>query len=170
MPNDVYKIIPYNRENALAYAHKWAFGRNPKYLKFDNFGGDCTNFISQILYEGSKVMNYTPIYGWYYINSSQRTASWTGVTYLYNFLVNNKSKGPFGEQVEVSRIKQGDVLQLSFKESGPFNHSMVIVSTGDQPSLDNILIATHTYDSDYRPIQSYNYKRIRFIHIGGVRV
>ena len=34
----------YNREEALAYAKKWAFGRNPIYYNFDPVGGDCTSF------------------------------------------------------------------------------------------------------------------------------
>lgn len=36
----------YDRPAALAYARKWALGRNPAFLDFENLGGDCTNFIS----------------------------------------------------------------------------------------------------------------------------
>ena len=59
--------MEYNRANAVAYAKKWAYGRNPKYYDFSDLGGDCTNFASQCIYAGSGVMNYTPTYGWYYI-------------------------------------------------------------------------------------------------------
>ena len=45
-------------------------------------------------------MNYTPIFGWYYRSSSDRTASWTGVEYLYNFLIGNRSVGPYAVEVE----------------------------------------------------------------------
>ena len=34
----------YDREKAVAYAHKWAYGRNPAYGDFSEMGGDCTNF------------------------------------------------------------------------------------------------------------------------------
>lgn len=33
----------YDREAAVAYAHRWAMGRNPAYLDFHGIGGDCTN-------------------------------------------------------------------------------------------------------------------------------
>ena len=33
--------MDFSRERALAYAHRWAFGRNPEYLAFDRLGGDC---------------------------------------------------------------------------------------------------------------------------------
>ena len=52
--------MEYNRENAVAYAKKWAYGRNPKYYDFSDLGGDCTNFASQCIYAGSGIMNYTP--------------------------------------------------------------------------------------------------------------
>ena len=32
-------------------------------------------------------MNFTPVMGWYYRSSYDRTPSWTGVEYLYHFLV-----------------------------------------------------------------------------------
>ena len=41
--------MDFSREKALAYAHRWAFGRNPEYLAFDRLGGDCTSFVSQCL-------------------------------------------------------------------------------------------------------------------------
>ena len=87
-------IIPYRRSLAVQYARRWALSRNPAYYNFDDLGGDCTNFASQCIYAGSGVMNYTPIYGWYYITANDRTASWTGVEYLHRFLVGNEGGGP----------------------------------------------------------------------------
>ena len=52
------RIIKYNKEKALQYAKKWAMDRNPEYYNFDTVGGDCTSFISQIMYSGSGIMNY----------------------------------------------------------------------------------------------------------------
>ncbi|HHV28292.1 amidase domain-containing protein [Acetivibrio mesophilus] len=162
-------VRPYNRSRAVEYAHKWAFGRNPKYFSFDKLGGDCTNFASQVLFAGSNVMNYTPTYGWYYIDSNRRTASWTGVNFLYNFLVNNKGSGPYAQESDVRDIEPGDIIQLSFGGAPNFDHSPVVVQVGSPVSLQNILIAAHTYDRDYYPITKYNWVDIRFIHILGVR-
>ena len=73
--------LPYDRSAAVRYAARWAYGRNPAYMNFTGIGGDCTNFVSQFIYAGAGVMNYTPDFGWYYISPDNRAAAWTGVTY-----------------------------------------------------------------------------------------
>lgn len=163
------KVIEYDREKAVQYALKWAFGRNPQYYNFDKLGGDCTNFASQVIFAGGGVMNYTPIYGWYYTNPQKRTASWTGVNYLYNFLTSNKESGPFAEQVDAKDIKPGDIIQLSFGSSANYNHSLVVIKVGLNPGIDNILIAAHTEDRIDYPLTSYNWAYIRYLHIVGIR-
>jgi hypothetical protein len=163
------KIMAYDRERAVGYAHEWAFKRNPKYFDFHAYGGDCTNFASQVLLAGSGVMNYTPVHGWFYISSYQRTASWTGVGFLYDFLVNNKGAGPFAEVVDIKDAEPGDIIQLSFKGGGVYNHAPVVVSAGSPAGLENIKIAAHTYDRDHYPITNYRWKEYRVLHIKGVR-
>lgn len=163
------KIYPYDRDNAVRYAHEWAYKRNPGYFDFENFGGDCTNFASQVIYAGSGIMNYTPTYGWYYANSDDRAPSWTGVNFLFDFLVNNNDLGPFAEQVDKKDVVPGDIAQLSFEDGINFEHSLVLVQVGSPASYENMLTATHTYDKDYNPLSSYDWKGIRFLHISGVR-
>ena len=80
-------IKPYNRERAVTYAQKYAFSQNPIFGNFRGIGGNCTNFVSQAIYAGSCVMNYTPTFGWYYISLDNRSPSWTGVDYFYNFII-----------------------------------------------------------------------------------
>ena len=75
----------YDRERAYEYAKKWAFDRNPLFFDYTGIGGNCTNFVSQAIYAGGCVMNFTPVYGWYFLSDSRRTASWTGVEFFYNF-------------------------------------------------------------------------------------
>ena len=163
------KIIEYDREKAVQYAVKWAFSRNPQYYNFDKLGGDCTNFASQAIFAGGGVMNYTPIYGWYYINAQKRTASWTGVNYLFNFLTGNKESGPYAEQVDAKDMKPGDIVQLSFGGAPNYNHSLVVIKVGITPSMENILIASHSVDRIDYPLTNYNWADIRFLHIVGIR-
>ena len=162
------KIRVYDRKNVLKYAKKWAFSRNPKYYNFDSVGGDCTSFASQCIYEGAKIMNYNSN-GWFYKNGNNKSPSWSGVEFLYNFLVNNKGIGPYGSEVPMNEIKVGDLAQLSF-DGQKFAHSLIIVDIKKPINLDKILIAAHTYDSYNKKISSYNFKKIRFIHIENVRV
>ena len=106
--------IPYNREKAVAYAHQWAFDRNPRYYNFSGLGGDCANFASQCIYEGIGVMNYRPLYGWYYRSPDDRAPSWSGVKYLYNFLVGNKDgPGPYAAETDLADLLPGDIIQIA---------------------------------------------------------
>lgn len=159
----------YDRQKAIDYAHKWAYGRNPQYYNFDSLGGDCTNFVSQCLYAGCGVMNYTPTYGWYYNSLNSRSPSWTGVPFLYNFLTSNKRNGPYGHEAPLEEAVPGDIIQLRFRNYDVFTHSLFIVSTGENPNPMNILIAAHTNNSDNRPINTYTYAQHRLIHIDGAR-
>ncbi|HEY8424365.1 MAG TPA: amidase domain-containing protein [Clostridia bacterium] len=156
--------IAYDRQAALNYAQEWAYSRNPKYYDFSNLGGDCTNFISQCVYAGIRVMNFTPVTGWYYISASNRTASWTGAEYFFKFIVNNKGAGPRAIETDMSGIIPGDVIQLSFRDN-IFSHSLFVVSV-----FPEITVATHTFDAYDRPLRTYVYDKIRFLHItGGVK-
>lgn len=160
-------IKEYNRTAAVDYAQAWALSRNPKYYDFTPVGGDCTSFISQCLYAGSGIMNYTPTFGWYYISSYKRSPSWSGVNYLYNFLIKNSKKSVFAEEVDISEIKLGDIIQLAKKEIG-FYHSLIVTYTEQIPNVDNTLICTHTLDSLNRPLNTYQYDSFRCLHILGV--
>lgn len=159
---------PYNRGLAVAYAHRWAFGRNPAYLNFDGLGGDCTNFASQCLYAGSGTMDNRPTFGWYYYTASNRTPSWTGVPYFYNYLTRaEKTPGPAAEETELDCCESGDFVQLAFLGKD-YVHTPVIVQIEHPASLKTTLVAAHTFDADYRPLSSYDFESIRFLHITGV--
>lgn len=163
-----YNITQYDRDAAVKYAHKWAYSRNPAYYNYNNIGGDCTNFASQCIYAGAKVMNYNNPLGWYYTDANNKSPSWTGVQFLSNFLVSNEGIGPYAEETLMANAQPGDIVQISF-DGETFKHSPVIVAVGAQPSTDNILIAAHTFDSDNRALSTYEYKKLRFLHILGVR-
>ncbi len=164
---DMMRKEIYNRAKAKEYAKKWAYTRNPKYYNFDSIGGDCTSFISQCIYAGSGIMNYTKNTGWYYNSINDRSPSWSGVEFLYNFLIKNKSVGPRGNKVELDKIEIGDIIQLSF-DGIKFSHTLMVVNIGDKLDLDNIYTASHTYDSYNRRVSSYRFEDIRYVHINSV--
>ena len=166
------RIIAYNRQAAVAYAKKWAFSRNPNYFDFSKLGGDCTNFASQCLFAGAPQQNYTPDLGWYYLSPDNRAAAWTGVEYFYNFLIGNEKgagigngAGPFAVEIPKTQLRIGDFVQFG-RATGDFYHTPIVVGfQGDTP-----LVAAHSNDAFNRPITSYSFERIRYIHILGARV
>ena len=160
-------VTPYDREKAVAYAHQWAFRRNPAYFDYEEIGGDCTNFASQCLYAGTGIMNFTPTFGWYYINANNKAPAWTGVPYFRNFLLRPEpSQGPFGFEGTLADMEIGDFVQLRF-QNDRFGHTPIIVQIGSPATLENTLIAAHSYDADYRPLSTYTFQEIRFLHILG---
>ncbi len=158
-------IKEYDRERAREYARKWAFDRNPLFSNYEGIGGNCTNFVSQCVFAGSCKMNFTPVFGWYFLSDEARTASWTGVEFFYNFITQNSSVGPYGREVLAYQAMLGDVIQLGNAEMG-YYHSLLIVGFDE----DTYLVAAQSNDAYERRLDSYEYEYARFIHIDGVRV
>ena len=154
----------YNRQKCVEYAKKWALSRNPKYYDYEKIGGDCTNFASQCIYAGCGVMNYN---NWYYRNANNKSPSWTGVEFLYNFLINNHSQGPSGTEVNQTKLQLGDLIQLS-STGTRFSHSLIVVGIKNINYLSDIYIATHSMDAYFRPVSTYEFQKIRFIHINDI--
>ena len=165
--------IPYNRERAVEYARKWALSRNPLFIDFTGIGGNCTNFVSQCIFAGAPIMNYTDTFGWYYISAEQRAPAWSGVDELYSFLTGsadfketNGGIGPYGIRATMPiQVQIGDVIQLQ-NSDGEFYHTLIISGF----SNGEILICAQSNDALDRPLSSYSYAGLRVIHIEGARL
>ena len=158
-------VKPYNRENAEAYARKYAFSQNSLFANFAGIGGNCTNFVSQCIYAGSCEMNYKPTFGWYFISLDDRSPSWTGVEYFYNFIIENADVGPFGRVATSDELENGDVIQLARNEEGYYHTLLVVGFDGE-----DILVAAQTDNAYARPLSTYDYDYARYIKILGVRL
>lgn len=158
-------IRNYDRTRAVTYARRWALSRNPLYFDYTGIGGNCTNFVSQCLYAGSCTMNYTPVFGWYYLSPAERTAAWTGVTFFYNFLTKNDNVGPFGREASAEELLPGDVIQLGRNGTG-FYHTLLLVGREGE----ELLVAAQSDDALDRPLSTYTYDYARFLHVEGVRL
>ena len=164
------KLVPFDKARAIEYAHRWALDRNPNFLDFDELGGDCTNYISQILLAGGCKMDHTPVYGWYYSSGSEKSPSWTGVEQLYNYLMKEKEHGCIAKEISAEEAEAGDIVQLSFNGRN-FQHTPFIVEVSRAPGepfdYDQIKICAHSFDSQNRALDTYQWRKIRFIRILG---
>lgn len=157
--------LPYRRRDAVSYAQKWAFSRNPHYFNFDGVGGDCTNFASQCIFAGSGVMNYTRDTGWYYSSPWDRAAAWSGVDYLYRFLTGNRGPGPYAAEAEEGALFPGDIIQLR-NAAGIWYHTLLVTGKNQE----DLFVSAHTFDAFNRAFSSYtSYSQARFLHIAGIR-
>ena len=154
----------YLRDRAVLYARKYALVRNPLFFTFEGIGGNCTNFVSQCVLAGSCVMNFMPVYGWYYLSTNRRAPAWTGVEFFYNFITTNTDVGPFGRAVELETAQVGDIIQLQI-DKDQFYHTLIISQITDE----DVFICANSVDSLDRALSTYNYKSLRVIHIDGIR-
>lgn len=160
--------IKYDRESAVEYARNWSLGRNPEYYDYEKIGGDCTNFVSQCVYAGCGVMNYNPENGWYYINANEKSPSWTGVNFFYNFMTNNAGAGPYGVDVPLSSTLPGDVIQLG-NNLDVYYHSLLLTEIKRTPRGVRYMVSAHSMDVFQRNLRTYNFQKLRCIHILGAR-
>ena len=116
----------------------------------------------QRVIEIANQMNYSKENGWYYINGNNKSPSWTGVEFLYDFLISNKGAGPRGEETTIDKLDIGDVIQLSF-DGIRFSHGLVVVQNGD--SIYNTFVAAHTYDVFGKMVGDYGFEKYRCIHL-----
>ena len=154
----------YDRQRALEYARRWAFDRNPLFYNFTGIGGDCTSFVSQCIYAGSCEMNYSQPGGWYYSSLEERSPSWSGVSFFFDFMVNNQGNGPFGMEVEEYELEIGDVIQLR-NDLDRYYHTLLVTGFAE----GTYLVSAHSDDAFDRRLDSYTYAGARYLHIVGVR-
>lgn len=163
---------PYNRMRAVEYARTWALSRNPLFVDFTGIGGNCTNFVSQCLLAGSCVMNYTADFGWYYVSAEDRAPAWSSVEYFFDFITGapqfaseNGGTGPYGRVVERALAMSGDVIQYA-NSQGDWYHTVIISEIRE----NEILVCAQSDDALDRRLSSYNFAKLRFLHIDGVRL
>ena len=161
----------YNRENAVAYARRWALDRNPLFVDFTGRGGDCTNFVSQAILAGSCTMDYAETFGWYYISDADRAPAWSGVEFLYDYLTgggdfppNAERPGPYGREIGMRQAQIGDIIQLA--RGGDFYHTLLICGFEG----NDVLVCAHADDALDRRLSTYTYDTLRFVHVDGVRM
>jgi hypothetical protein len=176
---DEIKAISYNRQGAVDYVHQWALATRPynqRYYDFTDLGGDCTNFVSQAIFEGGEIgMVFGGVHdvgtvGWYYYDINDRAIAWTWVDGLYNFIVNEQSLWDYklpGIKVGYQNALAGDLIQYNWGNDTVWDHSVLIVSPKEKATEDQIhLVAGHSPDVDNYPYTTMIYSpNYRFIHI-----
>ena len=149
---DLNKNENYNREKAREYAIKWATSSNKEYYNFINDGGDCTNFVSQVLraggldFIGSK-MNATNTNSWFYYSANlpNRSSTWTAAhPFSLHFGKEHKRAYNYREYIvkealiDFNQIYQtiyiGDIVQYSRPNNIVF-HSQAITDILDRETI-----------------------------------
>jgi len=143
----------YDRIGAIHYARGWALSRNPKFQDYEEWGGNCTNYISQCVNAGGVPMDS---YGdnvmkkWYWYSDKKRTPSWTAAQPFFEYFIRNNNDntnnfGVYAAESNYEEMELGDVVQLI--KDGKAYHTMIItgiIFDGDE--VYDYLISQNTYD------------------------
>jgi len=150
----------YDPSAAVAYADKWVYHGatygavyedyyNPAYYNFNPLGGDCANYASQCINAGG--MPQVPcekfgLNGWYYVNSNDRSSTWTSSSGLLNWMSDNR-----GKRVSVTAENCRSVLYMGspvFYKSG---HTGFCVGKN---SAGTPIVNAHNNDKYHQPWDS----------------
>ncbi|GAA2346724.1 hypothetical protein SVIO_013170 [Streptomyces violaceusniger] len=115
----------YNYAAMASYAEKYWQNYNPAYRKFNEAGGDCTNFVSQSLKAGgwaNKSGDAEDYRSWWYDTSYQST-SWVGTNEWSWFTLDAKRATNLAN---VYYMGVGDVMQMDFDKDGSKDHTMIV--------------------------------------------
>jgi hypothetical protein len=144
----------YDRSAAQNYIRQYAQNYNPAYRSFEGggSGGDCTNFVSQVMWAGGWVertgwyLDWN--YWWYDFFNPIQTRTWT-YTNAFQYFFANSGRGQFLSYLVDLSI--GDVIQIDFDSDGEIDHGMV-VDDKVSSTLDGVFVSHHTYPAYHRPL------------------
>ena len=166
----------YDRTKALSYAKKYVTNRNSKWSNFSEYGGNCQNFASQVIYNGGVPMDLQGDTIWkYYGNDldetkskNGRSTSWTGVRFFYDYAKANKGYGLCSEvDINPFYAEAGDIGQVGYNNN--YRHTVVIIGNvkDNNGKITDLLINSNSLNLENYPLSGYVYPNKRIIKILG---
>ncbi|WP_240106462.1 amidase domain-containing protein [Streptomyces sp. MUM 203J] len=122
-PKD-WNATGYDYRAMARYAERYWYNYNPEYRRFNDAGGDCTNFVSQALKAGGWQHvpgGYDDHRAWWYGDSYQST-SWVGANEWSWFTLSQKRATNLASAYQ---LDVGDVMQMDFDRDGSKDHTMI---------------------------------------------
>ncbi|WP_051531432.1 amidase domain-containing protein [Clostridiisalibacter paucivorans] len=161
----------YNSDRAVNYANKYVIDRNEKFYTASGNGGDCTNFISQVIWYGfggkdssesinakyMMVPGNTYVEGWH-ANAWGGSRNWESVNHFWTYMTRNKGLNELGPRVNIvpniNYLYEGGIMQIDFTNDGSYNHTVVLVDKVKQKFAQQSA-NTYRYYSDYVGIKRF---------------
>ncbi len=161
--------LRYERVKAIRYAELWWNEYNPI---FPALNDDCTNFISQCLFNGRLAMTKSAnrTIGWWYqfehpFSSEPWSNSWTLSSLLFHYLTHHVGAVRLSAAKE---LKMGDVIFYDWDGTGRFHHSAIVT---DFDEYGDPVVNAHSDASYHRPYTYFDSRawsgrtKYAYIHI-----
>ena len=122
------------KQKAVDYARKYA--EKPNWWWYYIYPQDCTNFVSQAMYNGGWTQVFHPWVdykqddAWWYGGLPRNTWTWSGAENFYRM-----ATGPNGLHRttlvnDPYQLEPGDILQYKAKGESNMTHTMIVTKTG----------------------------------------
>jgi hypothetical protein len=147
----------YDAAKAVAYAYKYAINPNSSgAFGYRYFGtnGDCTNFASQILYEGGIIKEYTvsELTGWWYSRAGidifdMWSYSWSVSSYCVTYMGRSAESKNF--PALSLTVQYGDIIAIDNDGVGNYHHLGCVSTIGTYGTYNGMtyrdfIIAQHS--------------------------
>lgn len=147
----------YNPINAYIYAAKYWQTYNTNYPNWHEYGGDCTNFISQCLFAGgmlktgpteqpSNNLNYWYSYG-NKTDINKVSSSWRGANAFKYYWTNNSKESKYFTNYNINAYiygKIGDFVSLINPKTNTAYHTMIIIGYSTTNGEKDLICAQHS--------------------------
>ena len=161
---------PYDRQAAREYMLAYVGRRNPGFMAYDDYGGNCMNFGSQVLLAGGIPMDTDGGYetGWYWFGQHSTTLPWVNVGWFLEYAAAEREHG-LAAVVNAPYFsgETGDIITMGVDE--PANHTTVILDViRDENGLPiDYLLCSNTADLRNFPASAYYYTNRQLTKIIG---
>ncbi len=160
----------YDRQAALQYMFTYVGTRNADFKAYDELGGNCMNFGSQVLLAGGIPMDETGGYddGWYWYSENNTTLPWVNVGHFLEYAAAEREHGLVAVvNAPYFSGETGDIITMGVEE--PANHTTVIQDTIKDGSGEVVdyLLCSNTADLRNFPASAYYYTNRQLTKIVG---
>ena len=159
---------PYDRAAAERYMRQYDHQRSSQWYAYDDVGGNCMNFGSQVLLAGGIPMDEEGGSKWFWRGQNDLDLSWINVGRFYSYARENRGYGLVADtEANYYTGGVGDILILG--PDGGHNHTTVIsgiVRNELGETVDYLLCSNTTNYTDF-PAGAYYYTSHRLIKIYG---
>lgn len=161
----------YNREKAVEYADRYSganfyledgYKYNKKYRNYADLGGDCANFVSQVL--ADKDAGGIPMGGGWLYQRGEASAAWVNAgAFTKHMIYSGKarliSRGKYEKVVNYTKhLSPGDII--AYEKKGDIVHVSVVTAVD---SMGVLLVNSHTKDRYHVPWDlGWNGQKITF--------
>ena len=159
---------PYDRAAAEQYMRQYDHQRNGSWYAYDDVGGNCMNFGSQVLLAGGIPMEEQGSDKWYWYGQNALDLSWINVGRFYSYARNNRGYGLVADtEANYYTGEVGDVLLLG--PDGGHNHTTLIsgILRNEAGEVVDYLLCSNTTNYTDFPAGAYYYTSHRLVKIYG---